>query len=120
MFAELSEIIWPVFYLLGSLLYCVFLQMLARLEYRYKNKKNLISDEECLEKLARIYGISEYALFCMAADQWHISEKQMKAAFKTYLKYGEIPHYVRDLMRHHQKEMGNHNKPDFPSSPVIS
>jgi hypothetical protein len=119
MLSKLSEIIWPAIYLLGALFYCVFLQILARWEYRYKIKKNLLSDEECLEKLARIYGLSEYALFCVAADKWGISEKQMKAAFRNYLKCGDIPHYVRDLVRHYKTEIANHDKPDFPSSPVI-
>jgi hypothetical protein len=119
MFAELSEIIWPAIYLLGSLLYCIFLQMLARLEYRYKNKNDLLSDEVCVEKLARIYGISEYAFFRAAADKWHISEKKTEAAFRTYLKCGDIPHYVRDLVRNHKTELAKHDTPNFPSSPVI-
>jgi hypothetical protein len=76
MLAELSEMIWPVVYIMGALFYCIFLQFLARLEYRYKNKKTILSDEACVEKLARVYGISEYALFCMAADKWNISENR--------------------------------------------
>jgi hypothetical protein len=109
MFTELSEMIRPLIYLLGALFYCVFLQFLARWEYRYKNNINLFSDEVSLEKLAKIYGISEYVLFCVAADQWHISEKQRESAFKAYLKHGEIPHYVRDFVRHHKKEIDTHN-----------
>lgn len=119
MFVELSEIIWPAIYLLGSLLYCIFLQMLARLEYRYKNKNDLLSDEVCVEKLARIYGISEYAFFRAAGDKWHISEKKTEAAFRTYLKCGDIPYYVRDLVRNHKTEIGKNDTPNFPSSPVI-
>jgi hypothetical protein len=119
MLADLSEIIWPAIYLLGSLSYCVFLQMLARLEYRYKNKKDLLSEQVCVEKLARIYGISEYAIFCKAADKWHISEKKTEAAFRTYLKCGDIPHYVRDLVRNHKNEIAKHDTPNFPSSSVI-
>jgi hypothetical protein len=109
MFTELYEIIRPLIYLIGALFYCVFLQFLARWEYRYKNKKNSFPDEVGLKKLAQIYGISEYVLFCAAADKWHISEKQREAAFKAYLKYGEIPHYVRDLVRHHKKEIDTHH-----------
>jgi hypothetical protein len=113
MFSELFEIIRPLIYLLCALFYCVFLQFLARWEYRYKNKKNLFSDEAGLEKLAKIYGISEYVLFRVAADQWHISEKQREAAFKAYLKHGEIPYYVRDLVRHHKKEIDANNTSKF-------
>jgi hypothetical protein len=119
MFSELSEIVLPAIYLLGALFYCIFLQILARMEYRYKCKKNLFPDEMCLEKLARIYGISEYTFFCAAANKWHISEQQMKAAFRTYLICGDIPYYVRDLVRHHKKEMIKHHKPLFPPSPAI-
>jgi hypothetical protein len=113
MFTELFEIIRPLIYLLGALFYCVFLHFLARWEYRYKIKKNLFSDEVSLEKLAKLYEVSEYVLFCVAADQWHISEKQKEAAFKAYLKHGEIPHYVRDFVRHHKKEIGTHNTSKF-------
>jgi hypothetical protein len=104
MLAGLSEIFWPFIYIMGALFYCVFLQFLANLEYRYKNKKNLLSDEVYLEKIAGIYNISIYDLFCTAADSWKIPEKQMETAFKKYLKYGEIPYYVRDLVRQYKKD----------------
>ena len=92
-------------YLLGALIYCVFLQVLSRFEYHYKITNKPLSDEACLEKMSRIYGISEYMVFLAAATQWHISEKQTQSAFKNYLRRGDMPYYVRDFLRQHKHEI---------------
>ncbi|MFO8086064.1 MAG: hypothetical protein R6U27_17275 [Desulfobacterales bacterium] len=111
MFSETTyDIILSAGYILAALFYCVFLQFLAKVEYFYKKKKSVLTDETRLENLSKRYGVSEYAFFLIAADQWRISEKQAKAAFKTYLKNGHIPYYVRDFLRHHPHETENDDK----------
>jgi len=115
MFAETSyDLILMVLYVLGAFLYCTFLVIVSQFEYYYKKKKYPLTDEACLNRLAKKYDLSEYAVFLAAGKNWHISEKQADSGFKTYLKSGVMPYYVRDFVRVHKHEVENGAQPILP------
>jgi hypothetical protein len=58
-----------------------------------------ISDEEYLASMATGMNCSEYDLFLVAAEKWHVSILQIEDDFKRYLIVGILPHYVRDFVR---------------------
>ncbi len=115
MFAEtIYDFILMGFYVLVAFLYCGFLVFVSRVEYHYKKNKYPLTDEACLERLAKKRGLSEYAVFLLAAHNWNVSEQQARTGFKIYLKTGDIPHYVRDFVRQHKQEIENNDPPYFP------
>jgi len=57
------------------------------------------SDEEYLALMALGRRCSEYDLFLLAAEKWHVSTAQIEDDFKRYLIHGLVPHYVRDFVR---------------------
>jgi hypothetical protein len=73
-------------------------------KYIEMNEKRIrpISDEESLSILALIRTCSEHDLFLSAAETWRISPAQAEYDFKNYLIYGNLPHYVRDLIRNNR------------------
>ena len=100
------------FYLMGYYIlllfgYCAVLIIVSRIEYHHNKKKHPLTDEACLELLAKKYGLSEFALFLQAAQNWDISERQARRNFKMYLTNGDIPYYVRDFIRQHKHEVDN-------------
>jgi len=56
-----------------------------------------------LFKISRITGKSEYEIFCKAAENWRISNTQIKEDFKKYLVDESIPYYVNDFVRKNKK-----------------
>jgi hypothetical protein len=58
-----------------------------------------MSDEEYLASMAVNRKCSEYALFLLAAEKWHVSTAQIEYDFKRYLIQEILPHYVRDFVR---------------------
>jgi len=59
----------------------------------------LLTEVEILAMHARDIGISEYALFNLAARPWSIGSVQVDENFKTYLQTSILPYYVRDYLR---------------------
>ena len=57
------------------------------------------SDEEYLALMAAGGKCSEYDLFLLAAEKWHVSTSQIEDDFKRYLIREILPHYVRDFVR---------------------
>jgi len=58
-----------------------------------------VSDEEYLASMAANRKCSEYDLFLVAAERWHVTAPQVEDDFKRYLLQGILPHYVRDFVR---------------------
>lgn len=115
MFVEITyDIILSGLYVLAAFLYCTFLIIVSRFEYYYKKKKFPLTDDACLERLAKKYGLSEYAVFLEAGKNWNISEKKANSGFKTYLKSGVMPYYVRDFVRQHKHEVENCEQLNLP------
>jgi len=100
-------------YVLAAFLYCGFLGIVSQFEYRHKKKKYPLTDETCLERLAKKNGQSEYDVFLAASANWHISDNQAKSDFKTYLKSGIMPYYLRDFVRQHKHDVENDDQPDL-------
>jgi hypothetical protein len=116
MFVEIItyDVVLSGLYVLAAFLYCTFLIIVSRLEYYYKKKKFPLTDDACLERLAKMYGLSEYTVFLEAGKNWNISEKNANSGFKTYLKSGVMPYYVRDFVRQHKHEVENCAPPNLP------
>ena len=68
------------------------------LEKRSKTTREL-TESEMLFVLARSTETSEFEQFRLAAQDWNISEKKVKADFNRYLLQSVLPHYVRDYLR---------------------
>ncbi len=47
---------------------------------------------------------SVYQMFCVLGENWGKAEWEIKMDFKRYIKFGEIPFYVRDGMRKYGKD----------------
>jgi hypothetical protein len=87
---------WPMWLLpLAALGY---FELMRRLDRRWA-RRTPFSDEERLAILARRRAISEYAVFHLAAAGWTVPGTRVEADFKTYLRKGDLPHYVRDYLR---------------------
>lgn len=68
----------------------------------YERRNRQISDEEYLASMAVNRKCSEYDLFLLAAERWHVSTSQVENDFKQYLIQGELPHYLRDFVRNNR------------------
>ncbi len=75
-----------------------YIALLNRLDRRWKSRRSL-TEVEILAMHARDIGISEYALFNLAARPWSIGSVQVDENFKTYLQTSILPYYVRDYLR---------------------
>jgi hypothetical protein len=52
--------------------------------------------------VAHMKGMSEFELFKEAWGEWHVenaTDKDVEPAFSRYLKYGEVPPWVRGYVR---------------------
>ncbi|MEW5909867.1 MAG: hypothetical protein AB1659_08710 [Thermodesulfobacteriota bacterium] len=80
----------------------VFIDIVWRID-RYFFSKKRFSEEENLSFLSRVLNTSEYNIFKLSSEKWHIGNPQVDDDFKDYLKAGRMPHYVRDYIRSFQK-----------------
>ena len=64
-----------------------------------ERKMRHASDEEYLSSMAADRNCSEYDLFRLAAEKWHVADRQVKGDFNRYLTHGGLPHYLRDFVR---------------------
>ena len=87
---------WPM--LLAILAVLAYFELMRRLD-RYWANRNPLTDEERLWNHARHQGISEHEVFKRAAAGWSVGPQTADADFNTYLKTGDLPHYVRDYLR---------------------
>ena len=76
----------------------LYYEGLRRIDRYWANLKPL-SDEEYLTQMARRCLTSEYDLFRRAGRIWQVSSERMEVDFKRYLRGGNLPHYVNDLIR---------------------
>jgi hypothetical protein len=70
------------------------------------SKKAYISDEEYLHRLARMKECSEYDIFHISGEYWHLSRGVVEEGFKNYLRQGQLPYFVRDFIRRCRLEIG--------------
>jgi hypothetical protein len=95
MFEDIITKADSLIYLILVILYLLFIKYAAR----KAAERRMLTDEEYIAKMARLRGRSEHDIFCIAAQEWHVSEKKADRDFKTYLKYNELPYYVKDYIR---------------------
>ena len=77
-------------------------EYLSRIYYR-KIPKNEQNDTRlllnCLYKISRISGASEYDIFFKSAVNWPISNERVDRDFRRYLSDQSLPYYVTDYLR---------------------
>jgi len=56
-------------------------------------------------KITRITDKSAYDVFCKAAEDWPVSEEQIKQDFKRYIYDDRVPYYVNDFIRKNKKHI---------------
>ena len=111
---------WPMWLLpLAALGY---FELMRRLDRRWARRTPL-ADEERLAILARRRAVSEHAMFHLAAAGWTVSSARVEADFKTYLREGDLPYYVRDYLRRQPiatpSSTPDKNPPPEPPTPSI-
>ena len=62
-----------------------------------------VGDDPDLTNLAFSSGRSAYEVFQAAGPRWNVASRQIDTDFRTYLKDGSMPHYVRDYLRRHRQ-----------------
>jgi len=62
------------------------------------------SDEFCLSTLAVARKCSVYDIFHAGAEDWGFSEAKVESDFRTYLRTGDIPHYISAYVRKHLRD----------------
>lgn len=95
---------WKMFfYPLAVIFYLVFLRYL---EKQSAMEDPPLTDAEYISKIARSKEESEYNVFHVCAEEWHVSDRKVEQDFKEYLLHGYIPYYVKDFIRKIRKEAG--------------
>ena len=84
----------------------LYIEFLKHLNFRYAAHRT-VTDEEYLALIARSRSTSEYDVFHVAAETWHIGNAQVDGDFNQYVTEGVMPHYVRDYVRRVRKEAGS-------------
>ena len=91
-----------VMFVVAALVYILTIKMIE-----IKSARNsYISDEEYLHRLARMKECSEYDIFHVSGECWHLSRGVVEEGFKTYLRQGQLPYFVRDFIRRCRQEFG--------------
>ena len=87
--------------LLGAALaYALLMLHIDRyLTSRYENR-----DEEALSLLAFQRECSVYDLFVTAGAHWSFSRAKIDSDFNSYIRQGDIPHYLRTYVRSHASD----------------
>jgi hypothetical protein len=75
-----------------------YFHLMRYLDNRFANRTPL-SDEEYLTHMARSQSVSEYDIFCLASQQWHVPRERIDEDFKDYLVNDLMPYYVKDFVR---------------------
>jgi len=95
------------------MIYLLLSVVLDRMEKQRASKKPF-TDEDRIAKLAWQRGCSEFDIFSESTTNWNIPMSRVDNDFKSYVKYGRFPYYVKDYLRKHRSETE-----DSPPSPVI-
>ena len=82
----------------------LYFQLLRYFDNLYFAGKPLTT-EEYLAWLAGLSQKSEYDLFFVSAEEWHIPDTKIKEDFKDYLRDGVVPYYVEDFVRKARKKL---------------
>jgi hypothetical protein len=85
---------------------CIYLVLIRQEEKRFKARK--LCDEDYLHIMARMKNISEYDVFGLASEAWYHHPRPIDDDFENYLKYLEMPHYVRDFLRKNKPALDRH------------
>lgn len=65
------------------------------------------ADGEKLYELAKLNNWSEYHVFSLSAEEWHIGKQRMEQDFTHYLLDDTLPYYVKNFVRN------NYGNPDL-------
>ena len=69
--------------------------------------------EDYLYKTARLFGRSEFEVFCKAAEEWPVSRADIEADFKRYLEDQYTPCYVNAFVRQHKEQLDRLHLPPW-------
>ncbi len=64
-----------------------------------RSKPLHVSDDEYLSSLAMARQCSAFDIFRSAGEAWNFSKSKTQMDFNTYLRNGDIPHYVSGYTR---------------------
>jgi hypothetical protein len=80
------------------MLVMAYFAALSYLENQH-SKKAFISNDEFLASLAIVRKCSVYDLFVRSGEEWRFSTSKIETDFKTYIRAGNIPHYVVNYVK---------------------
>ena len=103
---------WEIFSVV--LLGIVYLGVILN-QSRKQQRPRKLNEAELLAKLALISPDTEFDIFRMAAQEWHVPESRISDDFKGYLLEGLIPYYVNSYLRKFARENG-----DIYQSPFVA
>jgi hypothetical protein len=68
---------------------------------KVRSSRHENSDEEALSLLAFQLECSVFDLFMKAGEHWSFSRAKIDADFNSYIRQGDIPHYLSTYVRQH-------------------
>ena len=69
--------------------------------------------EDYVFKTARLFGRSEFDVFCKAAENWPVSRTDIESDFKRYLETQHTPCYVNAFVRRHKEQLDRLSLPPW-------
>ena len=68
---------------------------------------------DCLFKISRVTGESEYNIFAKSAENWPVNQAMIERDFRRYLSHQVVPHYVHDFIRKNKDHLADLRMPLF-------
>jgi hypothetical protein len=97
---------------------CIMLMVWVAAQLLLLLKKTSFHDKpltmaDCVFKIARVTGKSEYDVFFKSAEKWPIRKEKIEADFKAYLSNQSVPYYVRDFIRKNRSHIDELHIPRY-------
>lgn len=106
----------------GEVLILIIAQMIGTLGLVWFIGKQLIkiisrdrpvTIEGYLFKISRLTGENEFDIFCKAAEDWPVSDDQIRQDFIKYMAHQSIPYYVNHFVRRNKEHIDKLHIPLF-------
>jgi hypothetical protein len=68
-------------------------------KFKNDNRADQIKLDNSLNKISQGTGLTEYELFCQAAEDWTVSSDRVQVDVRRYMAEQVLPYYVKDLVR---------------------
>ena len=90
----------------------VMLHLVHRFTFNHLHRQPART-EDYVYKTARLFARSEFDVFCKAAENWPVSQADIEADFKRYLKDMQTPCYVNAFVRQHKAQLDRLHLPPW-------